>query len=173
MQYAHKIGDHVMYLNNGVCKITDIREEQFIPGMPRTYFVLSPLVDAKSEIYVPVDSEGLTANIFELLTENEIKKAIKDSENSVCEWISDVKERSAEFSKIISTGNRAAILSVINTLTEYRRELESQKKKFYASDERIFNAANKFITEEFSFVLGIPHDKVMQYVLNNLQNDAS
>ena len=173
MQYAHKVGDHVMYMNNGVGKIVDIREEQFIAGMPRTYFVLSPLGDPRSEIYVPVDSDNLTANIFELLTEKEIKKAIKDSEKSTCEWIPDVKERSAEFSKIISTGNRAAILAVINTLNEYRRELESQKKKFYASDERLFNAANKFITEEFSFVLGIPHESVMQYITKNLENDAS
>ena len=173
MQYAHKIGDHVMYLNNGVCKIVDIREEQFIAGMPKTYFVLSPLIDERSEIYVPVDSEGLTANIFELLTEKEIKAAIKDSEKSVCEWIPDVKERSAEFTKIISGGNRAAILSVIKTLSDYRAELESRKKKFYASDERIFNAANKFITEEFAFVLGIPHDEVKSYIIENMQNDAS
>ena len=50
--------EYVFHESGGVCQITDIQTAP-LEGMPRDreYYVLKPLSDQSSVIYIPVDSE--------------------------------------------------------------------------------------------------------------------
>ena len=45
----------LVYGNNGVCRLTDIRRESFT-DQPEMYYILSPVFDERSTIYVPTES---------------------------------------------------------------------------------------------------------------------
>lgn len=47
--------------------------------------------------------------------------------------------------------------------------MEQKKRSFYASDKRILTAAEKVITEEFDFVLGIEPEEVIPYMIQKLR----
>lgn len=160
----HKINDHVMYLNSGICHIDDIKTESFGGMEARTYFVIHALSDPRSVIFVPVDSEKLTSSMLTLLTADEIEQAILHAKEEKLEWITDNKLRSARYMELLGSGNRVDTLRVLNVILMHKRQTESQKKKFYASDERVLNIATRLITEELSFVLGIPQSEVLSYI---------
>ncbi len=168
METKYRAGDHVMYMNNGVCRIDRLCTEKF-GGEPKLYYVMYALSDPRSVIYVPTDSEPLTSAMLELLTAEQIERLIAESDISGEAWIADNKARAASFSERLGSGDRAELLKIIRILGQHKREVEAQKKKFYVSDERILTAAEKFITEEFSFVLGIAPTDVVPYILERLK----
>ena len=166
------INDVILYLGTGICHIDDIRTENF-GTEPKEYFVMHAVSDPKSVIFVPVDSERLTSCMLELLSPNEINELIESAEGKELEWIPDNKQRMLKFSEIISSGNRLDILIIFKALSIMKRELEEQKKKFYATDERLLNAASKIVVEEFSFVLKIGPNDVVPYILDRVKNSAT
>ena len=166
------INDDILYLGTGICHIDDIRTEKF-GTEPKKYFVMHAVNDPKSVIFVPVDSERLTSCMLELLSPDEINELIESAEEKELEWINDNKQRMSKFSETISSGNRLDILLIFKSLSLMKRELEGQKKKFYATDERLLNAASKVVVEEFSFVLKIDQNDVVPYILDRVKNSVT
>lgn len=168
MKRTHEAGDFVTYRQNGICKINK-RVRQSFGGMgEREYFELSPVYDAKTVIFVPVDSYELTGEMCHILNADEINDIISRSEEGEGEWISDTKQRAEAFGEILRGNDRAKILWIIKVLSLYKRELEENKKKLYASDAKLLAAAQKAITEEFAFVLGIQREEVIPYIINKI-----
>ena len=166
MKYIHKAGDFVTYRHNGICKITDIQTLSFGGTDKRDYYRLSPIYDEKTEIFVPTDSVELVVQMRHVLNREEIDEIIEstDSENGV-EWVDNTKERSKIYGEIIEGGDRTKILCIIKILSLYEKELEGTKKRLYATDKALLNQAQKIITEEFAFVLGINWEEVIPYIL--------
>ncbi|HHW25625.1 MAG TPA: hypothetical protein GXX22_09260 [Clostridiales bacterium] len=165
----HKIGDCVLYRNCGICKICDIAPLEFGDGNTE-YYVLRSVFDESSVAYVPVDSE-LAQQMRPLLTKSEVLEVIDNAPYAGTSWIEDSKLRAHAFSKLIDSGNRADILWIILTLTEYRAELASKRRKLYSSDEKLLATALHMIKEEFAFVLGIDREEVIPYIRNRLGRD--
>ena len=103
-----------------------------------------------------------------VLSSAEIDEIIGTSLNEEMLWISDNKERTRSYTEILTEGNSAKILSMIKTLLNKKRELLENNKKLSANDLKILSSAQKMITEEFAFVLGIEKDKVEEYIVNKL-----
>ena len=103
-----------------------------------------------------------------VLSSAEIDEIIGTSLNEEMLWISDNKERARSYTEILTEGNSAKILSMIKTLLNKKRELLENNKKLSANDLKILSSAQKMITEEFAFVLGIEKDKVEEYIVNKL-----
>ena len=134
----------------------------------KEYYELSPVYDAKTVIFVPVDSESLQNEMQHVLSSAEIDEIIGTSLNEEMLWISDNKERARSYTEILTEGNSTKILSMIKTLLNKKRELLENNKKLSANDLKILSSAQKMITEEFAFVLGIEKDKVEEYIVNKL-----
>ncbi len=168
MAFEHAVGDFVTYRQNGICEIKRKVKQNFGGLGEKEYFELTPVYDEKTVIFVPLDSEPLKAEMRHILSGDEIDGIISRSEHEELSWISDTKERAQIFGEIVSGGDRAKILWVIKVLSLYKNELSENKKKLYASDLKILSAAEKAITEEFAFVLGIEKDKVLSYILEKI-----
>ena len=161
------INDYILYLGTGICHIDDIRTESF-GADAKEYFVMHAVNDPKSVIFVPVDSERLTSAMLELLSPDEIDALIDEAESKELEWIPDNKQRMSAFGEIISSGNRLDTLLIFKKLSLLKKELEAQKRKFYATDERLLANAGKVILEEFSFVLQIEQSEVVTYIIDRV-----
>lgn len=157
------IGDYVQYQSTGLCQIEDCRQEDLTGKGNQLYYVLKSVYD-KVTTYVPATPEAVKDKMRHLLTSNQINDMISKSNTEDNKWIENSKLRQTEFSKIIKDGDRKQILWLVKVLLLHKKEVEKQKKKFYSSDERVLMMAEKMITEEFAFVLGMDRDDVIPYI---------
>ena len=144
-------GDTILYNPAGVCVISDIREENII-GEDMEYYVLKPVFRGTSTIYVPVDNETLTSRMVSLLSKKEIEKLFEKADSSV-KWVEDSKKRVVEYNEILTHNCREDVIQIIRLLKKHKEDVAKTNHKFYATDEKILNTAEKLIGEEIGFVL--------------------
>jgi len=173
----NSVGDFVMYKNGAVCRICDISKQSFGGSPEREYYKLETVGDNSSVIYVPLDSD---IPMRRIMSRDEIMKTLDEAAREISTidagaesplWRESPKERSAEFSEILESGDRVRILRMISLLAHHREKLEKNRKKLYASDERCFNTGVRLIGEEFAFVLGISKDNVTEFITKRLYGE--
>ncbi len=161
----HKIGENVVYGGNGVMTVVDIREERFGDDL-RSYYVLRE-VGSRSEslTFVPTDNEALVAQMRRLLTKEEVFEVIRGSKDAPdCEWAKDSRSRTECFRRIMESGDRGKIISMIRTIYNAGLRREDEGKKNFLSDENAMHKAEKLIYSEFSLILGIPEAEVPEFI---------
>ncbi len=161
---GYKIGDNVIYKNNGICRICDIKEMSFTGTDKKLYYVLEPVYSQGSHTFVPVDLPNIGECMHDLINRDEVIEAINDAEKIQLEWPQEIKARAEYFSSIIAEFERAKTLAVIKCLSRHKRECEERRKKMYASDLKLLTYAEKMIRDEFAFVLGIKREEVFDYI---------
>jgi len=163
----HNVGEKIMYGASGLMEIVDVREEM-IADAPRKYYVLQELHSrSTSQTFVPVDNKRLVASMRPLLTKSEIEELlskVKENRLPPVEWHKDNRMRSEQFKRIIESGDREAILSVIRSVYENGVKRQQEGKKNYLADENLMRKAERLIAVEFSEVLGISEEDVSEYI---------
>lgn len=161
---------YVRYSSSGICLIEDIIVKDFFgTHEAKKYFVLRPLSDKASTIYVPSDNENLMSKMSRVLTKDEVDSLIAESAKVGVEWVNDRKARRDYFDAILSRCEQTEYLRLISCLYLKRRELAEEGKKLTSSDEAVLKQAEKSIVNEFSFVLGIRTTQVSEYIRNKLE----
>lgn len=155
----YKTGDYVTYKENGICQVAEETEE---------HYILQPVYSHNMTVYVPKKSQLLLQCMCRVLTKAEIDRTIQETEASSYTWIEDSKARTEAFNHMLKSGDKTAILWLVKALSLHKIEVEQKKRSFYASDKRILTAAEKMITEEFAFVLGIEPEEVIPYIIQKL-----
>lgn len=161
----HSIGGLIVYRNNGIYRIGDIRKESFCGIGERTYYFMCSVYDKNSVIYVPIDSKDISSTMRPILSPEDIDGAISRAVSSENTWRDDVKERAEYFDRLFDSGDTSDILWIHKSLSRYKAGLEAGRRKLYASDSRILAAAEKIIIEEFSYTLGIEKSAVLPYIV--------
>ncbi len=161
------INDTILYGTHGICRIADIAKEPFA-GAKGEYYILNPVQNPSSTIYVPVDNEKLTSRMRSILCEDDIYNLIKNMPSEE-PWIENKNERAERFRSILSSGDRGQILSLIKTIYKHREELKNTGKKLHAADENVFKEAEKVIYDEFALVLNIRRDQVIPFIVEQMQ----
>lgn len=162
------VGAVVVYGLQGVCRIEDITEMRVGDDL-RSYYILCPVNDSKSTVYVPADNEGLVSQMRELLTIGDIDAIIDEVKAADALWIKNDAERKAYCSAVIKNGNRKEILQLISMMYIHKEEQLNNKKRFQISDDRYLKEAEKLINDEFSYVLGISQEEVSEYIKNKIK----
>jgi len=162
--YPFQVHDLVNYRNSGVCEISEIRMEDLGMGK-KAYYILRSIKDNGTTIKIPVDSPAVATNMHHVLSREEIDAAIMDAEEMERRWITDYKERSAEFEAILLRGERKEILTMIKTLAFYRENCLKSNRKFGTTDARLLERAESAIKQEFAYSLNIPEDEVIPYII--------
>ena len=109
------VGDIFVYGASGVCRVDDICVRDCGTGK-HEYYVLQPVYDARSTVYIPTDSEKLASHARSLLSENEVYEIIDAMPAKGFEWVQNDKERSEFFRNILESGTRTDIVNLISTL---------------------------------------------------------
>lgn len=162
------IGDIFIYGSNGVCRITDIKEEKFGSEV-KTYYILSPFFDKRETIYVPTDNETLVSRLKEILSKEEIIKMIKDIPSRENIWNDNINLRKEEFKKIIKSADRTALCSLLKTLHDRRIILEQSGKSLSVYDERFLKQAQNIIHGEIALVLEMKPDEVEPFITKTIE----
>lgn len=146
-----EIGGYVIYRSEGVCKISDIRKESFgALGGQGLYYILSPLNDEKSTVFVPVDNEALLAMMRPLMSAAEICRLAEELREERLEWIQDSRARSSYFRELLARGDRNDLIRLVHTVTAHKEEVLAKGKKVATTEEALLKRAIHMLYEEFA-----------------------
>lgn len=162
------IGTLVIYGTNGICTVKDRRRDK-LSGTKMEYFVLEPVDNPNSIIFVPVENTALISKMKKILSREEIISLVESIGNDNINWIDDNKKRAEYFSEVLSKADRTELLMLIKCLYIKRKELSADNKRLWASDENILKAAEKIINTEFSLVLGISQSEVPSFIQKTIK----
>ncbi len=161
-----KVGEYISYRTEGVCIIKDIRKECFgALGKSEEYYVLAPLKDMNSMLYVPVENKLLVDKMQRLLSADEIYNMVSELSHRRLEWIAESRVRGNAFKEILNVGDRSLIIVLINTILEHKKELEAQGKRLTNGDEAILKRAKKLLLDEFSATTDIKTEEELMSLL--------
>ena len=158
-----KIGTFVMYGKTGVCLI---KEQITISGRP--YFVLSPVSDSRSSVFVPCDNPDLLVRMRPLLTREEIDGLLSDVDTVRTDWIEDRNERALLYRTVTGNGDRKELVRLLCCLMRKKQERIAIGKRLSSMDENFLQECVRLVQEEFSMVLGIAASEVGPYIQERL-----
>ena len=161
----YKEGDMVVYGTEGLCRVQEVTDMTF-DGRTDRYYVLKR---GESLTYVPVNNEKSVSKMRLVLTKDEITQLLDTMPLENDPWISNDRDRQAAFKEIILYGDIRDIILLARKLKYQQRDQEAQGKKLHLVDERVFKEAEKLISEELAYVLGIDRDKVIEYLVDKLE----
>lgn len=160
-----KVNDYVNYGQKGICKIDEISEFDFgTDRKKRLYYVLKPVFDSNSKIYVPVKNTERTKCMRKILTADEIDSIILSIKGEKLSWIKDHRQRAEKFKEILKQRDERNLLWMISCMY-----LETEDKKLSNTDIQMLKKAEEIIDQEISFSLNIKVDEVRSYILNKLK----
>lgn len=157
------IGETIIYGTNGACFIKNIETMNF-GKESMEYYVLTPVFDENSKIYVPVGSEAANTKMRKILSKDEFDSIILSLKEEKTEWIDDDNERKKYGDSVIASGDRKEIMLLIGMIYMKKQELKAKKKHLYAIDEKLLNEGEKIIENELAYILGIEKEKVSSYI---------
>lgn len=121
---TYQKGDHVRYGTNGVCVIADI---ETMTSMDRRsvkdYYVLRPVAESGTKIFVPLDNPALLGKMHAILTREEINAAIRQSAAAPLPWVGDRNRRSEAFKEILKTAEPFPLLQLCSCIHGRRLQL--------------------------------------------------
>lgn len=159
----HKKGDAVCYGSKGVCKIQEIQMLD-ITGQAQEYYVLIPVYDPRSRVYVPKENNLLTSRMRPALSAKEAKEFVGEFESAEPLWQSEETKRKQYFSELLANGERREILGMIKGIYRHKVELLELGKKLHISDERFIKEGERLIHGELAYAVGIPIADAHEYI---------
>lgn len=159
-------GSYVTYRSEGVCIITDIRKENFgaVEG-DDDYYILAPINDMKSTVFVPVNNENLVGYMRHLLSADELNSIVSELSNERMDWIPENRARNMAFRQVISVGDRKELIVLLNTLYDKLDEMKKTGKRPGTTEQGALAKAEKLIYEEFSVTTDISSQEKVKELL--------
>lgn len=163
MSEAAKIGTYVLYGKTGVCLV---KEQTVMNG--GQYYVLSPVSDSRSSVYVPLSNDELVGRMRPLLTREEIDLLLSRADEVRMEWPEDRNERATLCRGVLCGGDRKELVRLLCCLMRRKVERIEMGKRLSSMDENFLQECVRLVQEEFSMVLGIPAREVGPYIQERL-----
>ncbi|MEW9077212.1 CarD family transcriptional regulator [Terrisporobacter glycolicus] len=164
----YKIGEFIVYGNEGVCRVDDISELS-IGGSSKgkTYYTLKPMHD-NGTVFAPIDT---TVFMRPIVSYEEVHKLIEQipSIKEIDHDKKSVREWQEYYKKLIKNHDCMDLLTVMITLKDKKNTAINNGKKLSQMDDKFMRAAKNLIEAEFSIVLGIEKEDVELYIDDSLK----
>ncbi len=149
----YKAGDHVVYKNNGICVIEDIRKEKFGPQEKQDYYVLKLLYTEDALIYVPVEKEEKEGRMREPVSKQRAEEIIEEYKNAVEFWVYDDKLRASKFRDVLDGADMTELALLVKSLSKKSAELLGAGKRLRVSDDAVLRKAEANFFGELAYAL--------------------
>lgn len=162
-----KVGDKVVYATTGVCEVEKIENKQF-GNIVKNYYILKPLLQPISAVFVPTDNERLTCKIHPVLTREQFDDVFQNFSSCEDVWVDEENLRRSLFDEILITGERAHLISMIRNLHKHQQHQFSNGKRLHLADERLLKLAETILFDEIKYVYSIEQDEVIEFLKKKL-----
>ncbi len=133
----------------------------------RLYYLLVPLDNKNSRLYVPIDTAE--NSLRRALSEEEAWEVIEKIPEVEAAWIANDKLREQTYKEAIHSCNPTALVSIIKNLYIRKKQRSEQGKKSTATDERYFKLAEDNLYAELAFALGKEKNQMRQIIAETIE----
>lgn len=161
-------GDWVMYGIHGVCRVAGT-EKQLVDRKRTEYLVLESLSQTESKFYLPTANPTAMAKIKAVLPAQELRDLLASEEIRENVWIQEENQRKQTYRDLISSGDRTALLKMVNTLYRYKAAQAAAGRKFHQCDDNFLRDAEKLLTSEIALVLEMSQEEARDYLRQQLK----
>lgn len=161
-------GDWVMYGIHGVCRVAGT-EKQLVNRKRTEYLVLESLSQTESKFYLPTANPTAMAKIKAVLPAQELRDLLASEEIREDVWIQEENQRKQTYRDLINSGDRTALLKMVNTLYWYKAAQAAAGRKFHQCDDNFLRDAEKLLTSEIALVLEMSQEEARDYLRQQLK----
>ena len=165
----YKIGEFIIYGNDGVCEVEDIGMLN-ISGISKKkeYYTLRPVYE-NGRIYTPIDTNVFMRPIITYEEVQQLMEFLPSMKEMEC---NEKNSRLLEsyYKKFMETHECVDLLAVISGIYKKKANATNKGKKLGQIDEKFMRVAQGLINDEFSVVLGIPREEVEAYIKEKIEN---
>mgnify|MGYP004441972845 CR=1 FL=1 len=145
----YHIGDWVVRSSDGLCKIADITNPDFVLDSKKMYYQLVSASDQNGKIYVPVESaQDMMRPEMSSVEANELILQIPEIKES---WIVSERERQNHYKQ---SNDPKQLIGIIKLIYQRKKARQAQGKKTTAVDGQYFNLAESRLYSELEHALG-------------------
>lgn len=152
------IGDAVRYGANGICVVSDKIRRKF-SGVNESYFVLSPVGERGSKIYVPETNSALISRIGPVPERENIADALDHPERVSEVWINDESERNGRFREMINSGTCETAIYILFGMLSNRNKRIKAGKSPRSADDILINDIKKTVFGDIAYIFGITYNE--------------
>ena len=163
-----QVNDIVRYGMSGVCKISEVIVRN-IGGEQQEYFVLRPVHDARSTLFVPLNNDLLMGRMQTVLSKQDIQDLMDAIPTLDSEWIKEDALRRTRFKEILQGDDRTQLAMLIKMVYKREQFLRNSGKKLRLDDEKTLRTAEKLLYDELAFVLQSPTDQVSRLMREKME----
>ena len=159
----YSVNETVRYDGSGVYTVQDITTMRFGRTRER-YYVLKPVYQNASLIYVPVDNEALTSKMRPVLTREEVDALINEMPSVETAWQEDSQLRKESFDALLRSNQCRDLVVLIKTLQEHKIRRQKIGKALHVTDETYLREAQRLLFDELAGPLGLMPAQVHDYL---------
>ncbi len=167
----YKVNEIVSYSSQGVCEITEICQRE-VAGRIMDYYVMKPLFDSRSTVFVPVDNEKLVARIRQTMTADEASSLINNINSGEIMWDDNDAKRRELYQGILTEGIPYMLACLYRTLVLRKRTLEGCSRKLRSSDETCLRQAERLISRECAYACGSELNDIVSRLSSTVEGPA-
>lgn len=164
-----QINDYVVDSTNGICKIEDVVTLDYAEDKNKKYFLLLPIKESKSKVFVPVATAE--TRFRKTLTQEEIADLLNVINDIDSVWVANDKEREKVYKDAVRSCEPKMLIGIIKTLYFRREQRNLEGKKNTAVDDRYFKMAEDILYSEIGFVLKISNDDVKKLIKEKVNEE--
>lgn len=165
----YKIGDLVVYGNNGVCRVDDVTKRPFL-GEMRDYYVLKPLYD-DCIVYTPFDTKVFMRPVITKKRAEELIDEIPQM-NAEAYHNPSAQQLAEHYETAINSHKCGDIIELIMSIYLKKKGAAEAGKKFGIIDERFMKQAEEMLYGEFAVALGIEKNDVQAYISKRIEEQG-
>ncbi|MGN0665314.1 MAG: CarD family transcriptional regulator [Huintestinicola sp.] len=162
---SYEKGQYVVYRSTEICTIGENVKRCFDGKNDVEYIILSP-TDSRGVYYIP--AEKLESCTRPLMSKEQILELIDTMPDISGSWINKDADRKQSFTEAIKSGDYSLILPMLNAIYNERKRRNELGKRLPAADEKAYEAAVLLLHKEASYSLGIPRDKVEEFISDRI-----
>lgn len=169
MIYVFRTGDYVVG-SKGTCLVEDITTLD-ISGVDkkRNYYILKPVYQAGSTVYIPVDAAEQT--LRPALDRDGAMQLIRDIPDIPVISIASDKLLEQTYKNMIHSNECVGLVQILKTIYQRRLKRLSAGRKLTAVDSRYSRIAEDNLYGELAIALGIPRDEVENTITRALDEE--
>lgn len=163
-----KIGELVSYSATGVCEVVDIRYEK-LTECEMQYYILKPMYQNASTVYVPVENQTLVSRIKPVMTKTQAQSLLDSISGIEFEWIEKDNERVALFRETLRLCDRVKAMAIVKCLFNRQQYLLTLNKNLRTADAQIFRDAQNVLSGEIALALNMDIKEANSLIIQKIQ----
>lgn len=163
--------EYVFHESGGICKIADIQISP-IDGMPsdRLYYVLKPIQEPNSVIYIPVDSDRIF--LRRLLSQEEAKSLLDHIPSVEAIEETNSKFLRAKYNEAMKTHDPLEWVRVIKTVYQRSMATGSRGSRLSESERGFSELAKRYLHTELALALDLQPQDMEAYITAHVEKMA-